>query len=194
MGERGIEVIPGRKVLLYAPTFRGTVRDASSPDKLDIQLLKRKFGKDHILLINHHPFVKEKDRPVIPVQCRDFAFDLTGRVSIEELLTAADICITDYSSLVFEYALFERPLIFFAYDMEAYLDERGFYYPIREMMPGPVCRTNEDVIEAVGRAGAEFDLQRVRAFKYRFMSSCDGHATQRLLRLMDRCADEKQQT
>ena len=193
MGERGSEVIPGRKVLLYAPTFRGTVRDASSPDKLDIQLLKRKFGKDHILLINHHPFVKEKDRPAIPVQCRDFAFDLTGRVSIEELLTAADICITDYSSLVFEYALFERPLIFFAYDMEAYLDERGFYYPIREMMPGPVCRTNEDVIEAVGRAGAEFDLQRVRAFKYRFMSSCDGHATQRLLRLMDRCADEKQQ-
>ena len=55
---------------------------------------------------------------------------MTDRLAIEELLTVADVCITDYSSLIFEYSLFERPMVFFAYDMENYLDERGFYYPV----------------------------------------------------------------
>ena len=182
----GQDIVPGRKVLLYAPTFRGKVGSASSPDRLDIALLKKELKDRYILLVNHHPFVKEKDRPKIPENCRDFAFDVTDRLSIEELLTAADICITDYSSLVFEYSLFERPILFFTYDMQEYLDERGFYYPIREMMPGPVCSTTQELTEALKTPDAEFDLRRVREFKYRFMSGCDGHATARVLQLMDR--------
>jgi CDP-ribitol ribitolphosphotransferase len=146
--------------------------------------MKNMLGKDYILLMNHHPFIKAKDRPKIPESCRGFAFDMTDHLSIEELLTAADICITDYSSLIFEYSLFERPMVFFAYDMEHYLDERGFYYPVSDMMPGPVCRTTQEVIHVLQEKGAEFDLARVRAFKYRFMSGCDGHATARLLKLM----------
>ena len=76
-------------------------------------------------------------------------------------------------------------MIFFAYDLEHYLNERGFYYPVTEMMPGPVCRTTEEVAEAL-RKDVEFDLKRVREFKYRFMSGCDGHATARVLKLMEK--------
>jgi CDP-ribitol ribitolphosphotransferase len=75
-------------------------------------------------------------------------------------------------------------MIFFAFDMEQYLDERGFYYPVSDMMPGPVCRTTQEVIRVLQKKDADFDLARVRAFKYRFMSGCDGHATARLLKLM----------
>ena len=182
-----LSVVPGKKLLLYAPTFRGTVGRAAAPDKLDIPMMKRMLGKDYILLINHHPFIKAKDRPKIPENCRDFAFDMTDQLSIEEQLTAADICITDYSSLIFEYSLFERPMVFFAYDMESYLDERGFYYPVNEMMPGPVCRTTRELVDALKKENAAFDLARVREFKYRFMSGCDGHATARLMRLMEKC-------
>ena len=81
-------------------------------------------------------------------------------------------------------------MIFFAYDMEEYIDERGFYYPISEMMPGPVCRDSAEIAEAVRQAGSSFDLQRVREFKYRFMSACDGHATHRLLKHLDRIEAE----
>ena len=95
---------------------------------------------------------------------------MTDRLAIEELLTVADVCITDYSSLIFEYSLFERPMVFFAYDMENYLDERGFYYPVGEMMPGPVCRTTKEVVDILPKTDAGFDLARVREFKYRFMS------------------------
>ena len=179
-----LAMLPGRKILLYAPTFRGTVGRAAAPDALDLPLMKKALGRDYILLINHHPFIRAKDRPKIPDSCRNFAFDMTDQVSIEELLTAADICITDYSSLIFEYSLFERPMVFFAYDMERYLDERGFYYPVSDMMPGPVCRTTSELVEVLQDKDAEFDLARVRAFKYRFMSGCDGHATARVLKLM----------
>ncbi len=189
--EASLTVVQGKKIILYAPTFRGSVGNASSPDKLDIPLLREQLGKDYILLINHHPFVKPKARPKIPPSCKDFAFDMTDSLSIEELLTAADICITDYSSLVFEYSLFERPLIFFAYDMEEYLGERGFYYPISEMMPGPVCSNTQAVANVLRTANEDFDLARVREFKYRFMGACDGHATSRVLQLMDRCSDER---
>ena len=184
------EIVPGKKVILYAPTFRGTVGHAFSPDRLDISMMKRELGDRYILLINHHPFVKEKDRPKVPEDCRDFAFNVTDSLSIEELLTAADVCITDYSSLIFEYSLFERPLLFFTYDMQEYLDERGFYYPIREMMPGPVCSTTQELIEVLKTPDAEFNLLRIREFKYRFMSGCDGHATARILQLMDRILEQ----
>ena len=182
-----LSVVPGKKILLYAPTFRGTVGKAAAPQMLDISTMKNMLGKDFVLLMNHHPFIKAKDRPKIPESCRGFAFDMTDQLSIEELLTAADICITDYSSLIFEYSLFERPMVFFAYDMEHYLDERGFYYPVSEMMPGPVCRTTQEVVDVLREKDAEFDLTRVREFKYRFMSGCDGHATARVLKLMEKC-------
>ena len=182
-----MKVVPGKRILLYAPTFRGTVGRAAAPDALDIPMMKRALGKEYILLINHHPFIKAKDRPKIPPSCREFAFDMTDRLAIEELLTVADVCITDYSSLIFEYSLFERPMVFFAYDMENYLDERGFYYPVGEMMPGPVCRTTKEVVDILPKTDAGFDLARVREFKYRFMSGCDGHATARLMKLMERC-------
>ena len=184
-------VLKGKKVLLYAPTFRGTVGRAMAPEALDIPMMKRFLEGEYILLINHHPFIRAKDRPKIPGSCSGFAFDMTDRLSIEELLTVADVCITDYSSLIFEYSLFERPVVFFAYDMESYLDERGFYYHPSEMMPGPVCRTTREVVDMLSREDAAFDLARVREFKYRFMSGCDGHATWRLMKLMERCMGKK---
>lgn len=186
----GQGIVPGKKVILYAPTFRGTESKAVAPNRLDIPLMKRELGSSCILLINHHPLIKEIDRPKIPDDCRDFAFDMSDRLSIEELLTASDVCITDYSSIIFEYSLFERPLLFFAYDMQEYLDERGFFYPIREMMPGPICSTTQELTEILKTPGAEFDLVRVREFKYRFMSGCDGHATARIMQLMDRISEK----
>ena len=54
------------------------------------------------------------------------------------------------------------------------------------MMPGPVCRTTQEVIDVLKQENAEFDLVRVRDFKYRFMSGCDGHATARLLKLLEK--------
>ena len=169
----------GKKIILYAPTFRGKTGSAKAPGALDYRKLSEVLSAEYVLLIKHHPMVKKRD--AIPAELSGFVRDVSDECSIEELLCAADICISDYSSLIFEYSLFERPMIFFAFDLEDYFDERGFYYPYEEFAPGPVCRTTEEVIRAVKDAENDFDRQRVGAFREKFMSSCDGKSTDRIL-------------
>ena len=171
-----------KKIILYAPTFRGRVAKAESPDCLDIPAMKRALGDEYVLLIKQHPFVKQL--PVVPEDCADFAMDVTKSLEIDQLLCASDVCVSDYSSLIFEYSLFERPMIFFAYDLDDYFDWRGFYYNYDELTPGPVVKETEEIIDYIRHLDARFDQAQVHAFKEKFMSSCDGHATDRIMALV----------
>lgn len=176
------EVMPfakDKKVILYAPTFRGRVAKAKSPNRLNIELLKYTLSDEYVVVTKHHPLVRK--RPNIPDNCKDFAMDLTDELSIEELLCVSDICISDYSSLVFEYSLFEKPMIFLAHDLETFFDWRGFYYDYFELAPGPVVKNTCEIVEYIKDIENNFDKQRVVDFRNKFMCSCDGHATQRIL-------------
>lgn len=172
----------GKKVILYAPTFRGRVAKAKTPDKILLPMFQKELGDDYVFIFKHHPVVKV--RPQIPLECREFAADFTNDMSIEELIMVSDICISDYSSLVFEYSLMERPMIFFAYDLNTYFDWRGFYYKFEELAPGPVCTTNLEMIDYIKNIDTAFDKEKVIQFKNRFMESCDGHATERIMEMM----------
>ena len=172
----------GKKVILYAPTFRGRVAHGEAPDRLDIRMFKEALSEEYVLLIKQHPLVRI--RPEVPEDCREFAMDVTESMAIDDLLCVSDICISDYSSLVFEYSLFERPMIFFAYDKAEYDDWRGFYYNYEEMTPGPICTENEEMLDYIQHLDTRFDHQQVADFKYKFMRSCDGHATERILDLV----------
>lgn len=172
----------GKKVILYAPTFRGRVAKAQAPDMLNVEMFRESLGEDYVLLMKYHPLVRKP--PVIPADCQAFAQDLTDAMSIEELLSVSDICISDYSSLVFEYSLFEKPMIFFSYDLSEYFDWRGFYYDYNELTPGPVFKTNLEMIDYIQHIEERFDKQRVVDFRNKFMSACDGHATERIMELV----------
>lgn len=174
-----------KKVILYAPTFRGRVAKAKTPDCLDIPAMKKALGNEYILLLKHHPFVKK--RPEIPEDCKDFAMDVTTDLDIDKLLCVSDICISDYSSLIFEYSLFERPMIFYAYDLEDYFDWRGFYYNYDDLTPGPVVTETEEIIDYIQNLNSRFDKAEVQAFREKFMSACDGHATDRIMELVHSC-------
>lgn len=179
------EIMPeakGKKVILYAPTFRGHVATASSPDRIDFERFCRELGNEYVIVCKHHPFVKNP--PIIPEELQHFAKDLTKYLSIEDLLCCADICISDYSSLVFEYSLFEKPMIFYAYDYDNYCDWRGFYYDYSEFTPGPVVQTEDELLNSIKNIDTQFDKQKVIDFKEKFMGSCDGHATERIIALM----------
>lgn len=167
-----------KKVILYAPTFRGTQRDARTL-QLDHEAWKAVLSAEYVLVEKHHPFVKEL--PPIPESCRDFARDLTKTMSIGQLLCVSDICISDYSSLIFEYSLFERPMVFYAPDLQEYFDARGFYYDYDTLTPGPVFEDGREMIAYIREIDARFDRQQVKEFRERFMSACDGHSTERIL-------------
>jgi CDP-glycerol glycerophosphotransferase (TagB/SpsB family) len=170
----------GKKVILFAPTFRGRVASAKTSVAFSIPLFFDALSDEYVLVIKHHPHIKRP--PVIPKNYQQFAVDFTNVMDIEELLCVADICISDYSSLVFEYSLFEKPMLFFAYDLDEYFDWRGFYYNYEELTPGPVFKTNLEMIDYIKHIDERFDREKVIAFRNKFMSACDGHSTERIMK------------
>lgn len=166
-----------KKVILYAPTFRGDIRGAKSPDVLDLQYLEKIQG-EYVILIKQHPFVKEAFP--IPDACQEFCVEIKDEMSIQQLLMLADILVTDYSSIVFEYALMNRPMFFLAHDIEEYYDERGFYYPYEEFVPGPILRSTKELLEELEDM-EHYDMEKIEAFCKQYMNGCDGHSTERIL-------------
>ena len=178
--------IRGKKLILYAPTFRGKVAKAKAPDQLDIRAMADALSDDYVLLIKHHGLCKQL--PPIPEDLREiFAFDMnTSKVlSIEGLLAVADILVTDYSSVGFEFAIREKPMIFFAYDIEDYMDKRGMYYDYEDITPGPVCKTTEEIIDYIANIDEKFDLEAVQNFRKKYVGACDGHAIERTIALLE---------
>jgi teichoic acid ribitol-phosphate primase len=169
---------PGRRVVLYAPTFRGdSVLAARFGDGLDLRAMRDVLGDDHVILVRRHPFIRQA-APSDP-DLVGFAIDVSDHPDINELLLVSDRLITDYSSVIYEFALLGRPMVFFAPDLDAYEGERGFYFDYRTGVPGPVFETTDDVARYL-RTGA-FDTARVEAFGRAAFDIADGGATTRFV-------------
>jgi len=167
-----------RTTILYAPTFRGAdMKGAAAPELLDIAALHRALGDKYRLILRLHPFVKSAMR--IPDEARDFVADASREPDVNEVMLAADILVTDYSSIIFEYALLNRPMAFLAPDLAAYERERGFFFDYRSGVPGPVVETTEQLITWINAKA--FDLPRVAKFATASFDVMDGHATERLV-------------
>ncbi|MCR5417516.1 MAG: CDP-glycerol glycerophosphotransferase family protein [Lachnospiraceae bacterium] len=177
------ELIPelnGRRIIAYLPTFRGSIADAKGPSEFDLMLLSD-FAEDSFFLIKNHPFVKEPFP--IASSFRSFARQIGDELSVEEILLTADVLITDYSSVVFEYSLMNKPMLFYAYDYDSYDLERGFYYPYDTFVPGPILRDMYNLREALLHTD-EFDYANLARFRELYMSGCDGKATERIADLI----------
>jgi CDP-glycerol glycerophosphotransferase (TagB/SpsB family) len=167
-----------RRVILYAPTFRGDrVTDARHPVDLDLRRLHAVLGDDHVVLQKLHPFVRTGAS--IDADLRGFVIDASDHPDVNELMLVSDVLVTDYSSVIFEFALLGRPMVFFAPDREAYERERGFYADYRTFVPGPIFETSDEVATYIRTA--EFDLDRVARFRHASFDVADGRATARVV-------------
>ncbi|MFM8730855.1 MAG: CDP-glycerol glycerophosphotransferase family protein [Candidatus Limnocylindrus sp.] len=168
----------GRTTVLYAPTFRGTdLKGAAAPELLDIAALSRVLGSEYRLILRLHPFVKSAMR--IPPEAGDFVVDASNEPDVNEVMLAGDILVSDYSSIIFEYALLNRPMAFLAPDLAAYERERGFFFDYRTGVPGPVLESTEQLARWIG--AKVFDRQRVRDFAAASFDVMDGRATERFV-------------
>ncbi len=177
---RELSLPEDKKIVLYAPTFRGeNINEARCPD-LKYTMLKEHLGDDFIILTKFHPYAKRK--PNILPELRGFAMDVSD-VPIEKLLCAADVLVTDYSSIIFEYALLNKPMIFFTTDLDSYIKERDFYYPYKDFIPGKLVTGQDalkDALLELRDNGFEVSSE-VADFRDKFMSACDGNSTQRVV-------------
>ncbi len=180
--KRLLETYPScrdRRVMLFAPTYRGRgFQDAHYPyDRIDLlALYELAEKKGWVILLKMHPWVKQK--PAIPDGCKDLIID-AGCEKIEDLFQITDLLITDYSSALFEFSLLQKPMLFYAFDEEAYAGERGFHRPYRENAPGKVVTDFGELLAAI--EGEDFESEKVAAYVRDHFDTVDTKACDRVI-------------
>lgn len=162
----------GKRIALWAPTFRGNAAHPYLEGLAELKETAKTLSEEWYFVIKAHPHV-----------------DAHGRVSncaipTEELLPVADVLITDYSSVLFDYLIYRKPAVLFAPDLEQYEAKRGFYIDYRSI-PFPLARTGKELEQAVLQS-EEWEREHrkeIDCFAREYVGACDGHATQRILRL-----------
>lgn len=168
----------GKKVVLWAPTFRGYPSDPKLEQYEDVMQMCRELPDDIFVIIKVHPHLTKK-----------YPYD-NSRLTTDQLLPVTDLLITDYSSIIFEYSIYKKPMLFYAPDMEEYGVERGFYLDYNKL-PGKIVTEKECLAKEAVRAleGSGEQAAQAEAFYHTYMSGCDGKVTKRLADLME-TADE----
>lgn len=169
------------RLVLYAPTFRpaGTIKEALPAETLLDYLIKQ-TGEDWRLLCRAH--IQAESTPASSGK-DDRILDVTAYPETQSLLCAADLLITDYSSILWDYALTDRPILLFTPDLEEYTGTRGFYYDIQDW-GFPLCRNKDELLTALEEtlAGAHRDAS---ARHQALLGSYEtGHACEELLRYL----------
>jgi CDP-glycerol glycerophosphotransferase (TagB/SpsB family) len=171
----------GTTLVLYAPTFREGIGDTSL--RIDFAALVEQLPDDVVFILRAHhtttlgPRIKELTR--------------TGRIlegssipSIVDCYLAADVLITDYSSVMFDFGILDRPIVIYADDWDSYRENRGTYFDLLAAPPGHVA-VNERELTAILRSRAydddESTVRRAR-FRARFCTFDDGHAAESVIR------------
>lgn len=169
---------PDQKVVLYAPTWRDNA--VGMVVLLDLARLTEELGEGYVILLRGHSRTVGHGSSVRQAG----VIDVTTHPSITDLFLASDAMITDYSSVMFDYSVTRRPMIFFVPDLDAYRDDiRGVYFDLEEVAPGPVVATQEEVVEAI-RAMDDTGpyAESYARWVERFNALDDGQSAERVVR------------
>lgn len=182
MARRAFGFEPYHFVVLYAPTWRDNLSGAqgySRVEYLDFKRVRKALGDNaRILARGHHNTSKSG------ATHHDGVMDVTHHPDINDLLLAADLLITDYSSVMFDYAITGKPVVYLAPDLEEYRDKtRGFYLDFEAIAPGPICCNNDEIVDVLSHLGTATDtyVERYRAFVKEFAPRDDGMAAARVV-------------
>lgn len=175
----------GKRVILYAPTWRDNQFYGKAKYKftlaMDLERMRSEFGEDSVLLLRTHYYIAD----ILDLTgLEDFVYNGSTYNDVSRLYLASDICITDYSSVFFDYANLKRPMLFFAYDYEDYKGEiRGMYFDMNKELPGPILQTNDELVEALHNIEqvTEQYRERYEQFYDKFCSVDDGNASRRAI-------------
>ncbi|MGI8328773.1 bifunctional glycosyltransferase/CDP-glycerol:glycerophosphate glycerophosphotransferase [Actinomadura scrupuli] len=177
-----VGVPAGKKVVMYAPTWRDDQfygRGRYKADwRIDLDHFAEVLGDDHVLLVRLHPNVVD-GAPAHPL-----VYDVSAYPDISELYLITDVMVSDYSSVMFDFANTGRPMLFFTYDLAHYRDKlRGFYFDFEAEAPGPLLESSADLIEALRSVDSisESYGKAYAAFAERFCALEDGKAAARVV-------------
>lgn len=165
--------LKNKKVILYAPTFRGNIYKGFYAVPFDVTKIIEALGDEYVIIYKFHPLLKNtllaQHERVINMNHED----------THELFTISDILISDFSSIIFDYALLEKPMYFFVPDLQEYLDDVGCFVDYQKL-PGTICHNEDELIHAISKPQS-FDLN---GFKNTFFKYQDGKNINRITNLI----------
>ena len=166
----------GKRLILYAPTFRDNPEDDKRLlDSLDIKAFNDRFGNDSRLLVRLHPQIHTAEKSL------DGATDVSDYKRLNDLIRICDIMITDYSSICMDFAMLEKPLYFYAFDLEKYAADRSFYHDYESYVPGPVARDFQTLLNLINNNVSQTYHKRLLDFKFFNFGVPDGNSTKRVV-------------
>ena len=179
--EDELPIIKGKKVILFAPTFRGSGHGTAHYPffKIDFERLARYCEKNNaVVLFKMHPFVK--NRLNIADKHKQYFVDVSDFREVNDILFITDLLISDYSSLIYEYAVFKKPMIFYAFDLEDYITTRDFYEPYESFVPGKIVQSFDALMDALDNE--DYEGEKVIPFLDKHFKYQDGRSSERLVR------------
>ncbi len=164
--------LKGKQIILYAPSFRGKGDNRVYLPEVDYEKINDHLNEDQVLVLCPHPLTPEGET------IGDYdRIKLVRDVSTADMMIAADLLITDYSSIIFDYSLLNKPMAFFCYDYDSY--DRDFYLDYDTDLPGEIFKDEDSLTEYLGKGVFETD-SRLDAFREKYMSACDGHSSEKV--------------
>jgi len=175
-----------KKIILYAPTWRDNEYCGPQQYKfgapIDYSYLKKELSKDYIILLKAHYLVSEQ---IDFSQYQGFLYQFGASFDIAELYLISDLLVTDYSSVMFDYSLLRRPMIFYTYDLENYRDNlRGFYFDLEKEAPGPVVTTTKQLVTEI--LNNDYDKYQLKydTFRTKYNHADQGEASKTVVDLI----------
>ncbi|MFV0343464.1 MAG: CDP-glycerol glycerophosphotransferase family protein [Anaerocolumna sp.] len=162
----------GKKIVLWAPTFRGNAGNPKLVGYEEVAKLQEQLGEDWFVLMKVHPHIDT----IKKVSNCD--------IQTERLLPVIDVLISDYSSVIFDYILLDKPLVLYVPDLKEFQSKNELYIEFDEL-PGRVVEKKQELLRAVFEESESFDLKKIQCFKDKFMGACDGNATYKILKLLN---------
>jgi len=179
--KNALNIPENKKVIMYAPTFRDDNYERGKgfhySCEIDFDLLYKALSEDYVILFRAHYFVIDN---YDLERYKGFVIDVSRYEDINELYIVSDMLVTDYSSVFFDYANLERPIIFFMYDYERYKNKmRDFYLDLKEL-PGRVCYTSKELLPLI--LNDQDNKTDLKEFNKKFNTFCDAKSSQRVLK------------
>ena len=179
-----IGIPEGKKVILYAPTWRDnqhTLGVGYTFDiGIDLKALRERYGDEYVILMRMHYLIASK---MNLGGVMDFAIDVSNYNNVNDLYIVSDMLITDYSSVFFDYANLKRPILFYMYDLDEYQNNTRDFYISLDELPGPIIKEEQALSDAIGditNIRAEYD-EKYKAFNDKFNYLDDANASKRVV-------------
>ena len=173
--KHNLKIPKNKKIILYAPTWRESKNNGSTYDlkiPLDIKKWHRKLNNEYVILFRTHTFTTN----ILNLKFNDLIIDVSDYPNVNHLLKISDILITDYSTIVFDYSILEKPFLCFGYDYKEYRNDRGLYIDLEKEYPNGVQKNEDEILELILNMDYTLECEKTRKFKLKYIEA-GGNAT-----------------